>query len=95
MLESIGQTGVMNSGIGRGKDFREIDMRRLKITMVVMSLFLLLLGGPASPGDSTRVNISTTVPPLPCRYPNNCAPINSNHMTGVRIENGVVYYTGS
>jgi len=57
--------------------------------------WLALLGNIALANQSYQLNVSATVPPRPCQYPEICEPAQADAATRVTIEDGEVLYVGS
>ena len=56
---------------------------------------LMLLGSNAPAQQATQLNVSATIPPRPCQYPNHCAPVTRSARTSVSVDEGVIRYVGS
>jgi len=66
--------------------------RMQKYGLFVCLMFL----GPLAPAQqATQLNVSATIPPRACEYPNHCAPVTQSTQTSVTVDDGAIRYIGS
>ena len=56
---------------------------------------LLLLGNTSIAQQATRLEVSATIPPRACEYPDRCERVGTSAPTMVSVDKGVVHYIGS
>jgi len=56
---------------------------------------LTLLGAVAPAQPATQINVSATIPPRPCEYPNLCEPVAQSTTTSVSVDEEIIRYVGS
>jgi len=66
-----------------------------RITKSARWSWLALLANIALADQSHQLNVSATVPPRPCQYPEVCEPVQANTATMLTIEDGEIRYVGS
>jgi hypothetical protein len=56
---------------------------------------LMLLGTVAPAQPAVQLNVSATIPPRPCEYPNPCEPVAQSATTSVSVDEEIIRYVGS
>jgi len=56
---------------------------------------LMLLGTVAAAQPAARLNVSATIPPRPCEYPDHCEPVAQGVTTSVSVDEEIIRYVGS
>ena len=66
-----------------------------KNAMLCVSL-MSILAGPAAAGQAAvEINVSATVPPRPCEFPERCPQVTTSSVSRVAIRDGKIRYVGS
>ena len=63
---------------------------------IIIMCICVMLAGDITLGEQTkRLNISTTIPPRLCTYPERCDPVGPSVITKGTVANGIIRYVGS
>ena len=66
-----------------------------RILIIVICACVTLLGDITIAQQKIRLNVSATIPPRPCTYPERCDPVGPSVITKVTVEDGIIRYVGS
>lgn len=66
-----------------------------RILIALVCTYVMLQGDFTIAQQEIRLNVSATIPPRPCTYPERCDPVGLTFVTRVTVRDGIIRYVGS